>query len=118
LIASVLVSALVLNSWSGFASLKLGLQGMAMGLGLGLIPFALHMLGGGDVKFLAAIGSLSGPALAWSSFFLAAAAEGAVAALLLLAPRFHLAAERRVTLPFTSFLAASLMVNTLLRIPL
>jgi prepilin peptidase CpaA len=44
----------------GWAGLVGGLLGMAAGFGLMMIPFSFGQMGGGDVKLMAALGSLLG----------------------------------------------------------
>lgn len=44
-----------------------------------VIPFLLRMAGGGDVKFLAAAGAITGWRLAWPGFLAGAAAGGVIA---------------------------------------
>lgn len=46
----------------GPTGLVIGAEGWLLGLGVLLIPFALGVMGGGDVKLLAAFGALGGPA--------------------------------------------------------
>jgi prepilin peptidase CpaA len=46
---------------SGMTALLNGAEGWLVGIGLLLIPFALGVMGGGDVKLLAAFGALGGP---------------------------------------------------------
>lgn len=45
---------------SGWSGLSFGLLGLAAGFGLMIIPFAFGQMGGGDVKLMAALGSLLG----------------------------------------------------------
>lgn len=60
--ASLAIAGLALffyvDSWSGMLT---GLAGMALGLGLLLIPWLMGGMGAGDVKALAALGALLGP---------------------------------------------------------
>ena len=67
----------------GAGGVAAGLLGSLMGLSILLIPFLLHMVGGGDVKFLAAAGAIVGWQAVWWSFVLGALLGGllAVAAL-------------------------------------
>ncbi|HEY3062395.1 MAG TPA: prepilin peptidase [Chloroflexota bacterium] len=62
LTGSVCAAGLVLNAWyAGPNGLLLALAGGALGLAI-LLPFhALHAIGAGDVKLLAALGMLIGP---------------------------------------------------------
>jgi prepilin peptidase CpaA len=65
-----------------------GAREAALGTGLALliyIPlFALHAVGAGDVKLMAAVGSIAGPK-AWIAIFLVTAIAGGVIALVLIA---------------------------------
>lgn len=60
--ASLAIAGLALSfyvdSWSGMLT---SLSGMALGLGLLLIPWLMGGMGAGDVKALAALGALLGP---------------------------------------------------------
>jgi prepilin peptidase CpaA len=83
---------------SGVSGLVSGVGGAAFGLAILLVPFLLKMVGGGDVKFLAASGAFVGWRLLWPSF-VAGAAIGGVAALAVMAlrrrslePAWHVAA--------------------------
>jgi prepilin peptidase CpaA len=70
----------------GAAGLVSSLAGSALGLAILLVPFLLRMVGGGDVKFLAASGAFIGWRLLWPSF-VAGAALGGLLALALFALR-------------------------------
>ncbi len=65
-----------------------GLREALMGAGLALliyVPlFALHAVGGGDVKLMAAVGAIAGPA-AWLGIFLVTAIVGGAMALVVIA---------------------------------
>lgn len=81
------LAALTLHTLSqGPAGLWLGVQGLGLGLGLMLAPFLFGVMGGGDVKLMAALGALFGPALAFEAF-LAASLAGGLYALIVLAAR-------------------------------
>jgi len=70
----------VLRGWLGVSALVEGVEGAGVGLALALVPFALGMLGGGDVKLLAAVGGFMGPER-FVGAFLAIALVGGVLAL-------------------------------------
>lgn len=85
------------------------LLGSLLGIGILLIPFLLHMVGAGDVKFLGAAGAIVGWRLLGTSF-LAGAAIGALFGTVLIISRFKSRAD------FTSWLAPLLapgMLDTL-----
>ncbi len=65
------------NGWSG---LTFGLWGLAVGFGLMMIPFVFGQMGGGDVKLMAALGSLLG-AYAIMNVFLYTTLAGGILAL-------------------------------------
>lgn len=73
------LSGLAVNSLRGIEYLRSSLMGIALGLLLLFPFFALRMVGGGDVKALAAIGAITGPRVLWISFLVGAAAGGLVA---------------------------------------
>lgn len=64
---------------AGPAGLWFCCKGLVLGLLLLFIPFALGGVGGGDVKFLAAVGALGGPAFVWRAFLYGALIGGALA---------------------------------------
>jgi len=69
---------------SGFAFAGLGLLA---GFALLLIPYLLGGMGAGDVKLLAAIGALQGPAFVFYAFLYTAVAGGVIAAAIVTARR-------------------------------
>lgn len=89
------------QGWSG---LLFSLQGIGVGIALLLLPYLLRVLGGGDVKLLAAMGSFFGPGDTFRIMVFGAIAGGVLAFFLLLKRRqlmstlVNLAASPRVTL--------------------
>jgi prepilin peptidase CpaA len=72
---------IALFQWSGARDAALG-AGLAL---LIYVPlFALHAVGGGDVKLMAAVGSIAGPK-SWIAIFLITAIAGGAVALVLVA---------------------------------
>lgn len=69
------------NGWTGF--LYSG-EGLVLGLGFLIIPYLLGGMGAGDVKLLAAIGSLMGPSFMFSSFLYICLVGGSIALFILL----------------------------------
>lgn len=61
---------------SGARGLRCSIAGAALGLGMLLVPFFLKMVGGGDVKFMAAAGSMIGWPLIWPAFVAGACLGG------------------------------------------
>ena len=66
---------------SGWPGLAFALLGLAVGFGLMMIPFVFGQMGGGDVKLMAAIGSLLG-AYATMNVFLYTTLAGGLLAIL------------------------------------
>ncbi|MCG2795002.1 MAG: prepilin peptidase [Actinomycetia bacterium] len=80
--AGVLLACLT----GGTKGLAGSLSGSLLGLSILLLPFLLHMVGGGDVKFLAAAGAIVGGHVLWVSF-LAGATLGGLTGIILLVAR-------------------------------
>ena len=76
-----LVVALLLRGSLGVSALVEGVAGAGVGLALALLPFALGMLGGGDVKLLAAVGGFMGPEHLIGAFLVIAVVGGVLALL-------------------------------------
>jgi prepilin peptidase CpaA len=69
------------NRWAGLTA---GFEGLALGLGLLIIPWAMHMMGAGDVKLLAGMGAWLGPVwVLWT--FVLGALIGGIASLIMIA---------------------------------
>jgi prepilin peptidase CpaA len=68
----------------GLPGLKSSLIGFLLGLAVLIIPFALGGMGGGDVKFLAAIGAIKGTPFILNAAICSAFAGGVMAICLLL----------------------------------
>ncbi len=80
----------------------LSLAGMGLGVAVLIVPFALGWIGGGDLKSLAALGSIGGPRFALVAFLLGSVAAGLwAAALLLAALRYRRPAP---TIPYAAFM--------------
>ena len=72
---------------AGPRGLLFGVEGLAVGFGLMLLPYLISLVGGGDVKLLAAVGAFLGPTNAlWVAAF-GCIAGGVVAVGLLLKRR-------------------------------
>ncbi len=120
LIVYTVAAGLILAACGGWVTLWGGLIGLVLGFTLLLPAFILRMVGGGDVKSLAAIGLFTGPHILWVSFLLGTAAGG-LAALALLCARFlqsrgpgpHQGATAW-TLPYAAILAVSAALTALL----
>ena len=90
------VVALALRAGMGQAELTSGLVGAVLGLGVGLLLFALRLFGGGDGKLLMAVGAFLGPR-PFLSALLVIALVGGVLGLFEAARRGVLAAVLRRT---------------------
>lgn len=62
----------------GWTGLGLSVLGMLIGGGVSYIPFAFRLLGGGDVKLLAALGAITGPIFIGETLFVSVLAGGAI----------------------------------------
>lgn len=67
----------------GLDGLLFSLGGFALGLGVLLIPYLLGIMGGGDVKLMAAVGACLGVDLAFASFLYTCLAGGVYALLVM-----------------------------------
>jgi prepilin peptidase CpaA len=79
------VGILISCALLGLRGLYGSLCGAALGLVIMLPPFLLHMIGGGDLKFLSAAGSIVGFRVLWPSFLTGAALGAAIGLILLVA---------------------------------
>lgn len=85
LVVAATIAGVSLNLWlHGWHGLGQSALGLLVGFGLLLLPFLLRGTGGGDVKLLAAIGSLAGPMNTLVIFILMAVSGGVMAVALLL----------------------------------
>jgi prepilin peptidase CpaA len=67
------------------------LEGLALGFSLYFVLYVLHAMGAGDVKLMAAVGALTGPAN-WFGIFIVSAIVGGIMALLMVVIRGRLKA--------------------------
>jgi prepilin peptidase CpaA len=68
------------GGWAGVGNAAVG---AAAGLGLLIVPFLVGGMGAGDVKLMAALGALVGPAAVLSTFVFSAFLGGAIAVFVL-----------------------------------
>jgi prepilin peptidase CpaA len=74
----VLPTPQVQGSWSG---LLFALKGLGVGFGVYLLLYVVHAIGAGDVKLMAAVGSLAG-ASNWFGIFMVTAVVGGILAII------------------------------------
>jgi prepilin peptidase CpaA len=97
LIAAAFVCGVLLQLWLyGFPGIKAAALGFAVGFTVFFPLFLLHGKGGGDVKLMAAIGTITGPANCFVIFLLTAIFGGVMAIVLLLVRGGLLRALRNV----------------------
>jgi len=66
--------------WSGLAT---ALAGMVVGIGLLIVPWAMHGMGAGDVKLMGAIGAWFGPLMCLWAFAIGAVVGGLIAVVMI-----------------------------------
>ncbi len=71
----------------GAAGIGDGFLGLCVGLGVLIIPWAMHGMGAGDVKLMAAIGVWFGPWMTFVSFMIGAVIGGVIAAIMIVSAR-------------------------------
>src|ERR1043166_3370769 len=73
----------------GFAGLFFALKGLALAFGVYVVLYALHAMGAGDVKLMAAVGAIVGWE-DWFGIFMVTAVIGGIVSLILVAARGRL----------------------------
>jgi prepilin peptidase CpaA len=100
----VLAGLAVNGIMSGWPGLKTSAMGLGLAFGLYFVLYALRAMGAGDVKLMAAVGSIVGP-WPWMQIFVASAIAGGVSAIILMAVK----GKMRETLGNTGFIIQELM---------
>jgi len=78
--AAIALAGLIMQyAFFGWTGVGIGLLGLLVGFGVLIIPWAMHGMGAGDVKLMAAIGAWLGPWLTLVSFAVGAVIGGAAA---------------------------------------
>ena len=107
---------IALSGWSGAQQATLG---WLVGFAILAIPCLLGWMGGGDVKLLAAVGALQGPALALSAGLYGTMFGGLLSLAVLLRQRATRATAsgpiRRTTLPYGPALAIGTLVAIIVK---
>jgi prepilin peptidase CpaA len=91
LTVSGVLAGVALNTAIGLpeAGTAFALEGLALGFGVYFLLYLLHAMGAGDVKLMAAVGALTGPAN-WLGIFIVSAIVGGVMGLLMVIVRGRL----------------------------
>lgn len=79
-----LAGLIVQGSFFGWSGVGNGALGLLVGFGVLILPWAVHGMGAGDVKLMAAIGAWLGPWLTLLSFAVGAVIGGIVAVIMIL----------------------------------
>ncbi|HUU82194.1 MAG TPA: A24 family peptidase [Phycisphaerae bacterium] len=83
--AALALAGIVAGTWYfGWVGLGASLAGLAVGFGVLIVPWAMHGMGAGDVKLMAAIGAWFGPWLTLVSFAVGALIGGVIAVIMIL----------------------------------
>lgn len=91
------LAALVISFLHGGpAQLVESLQGMLLGLGLLLLPFAWGGIGAGDVKLLSVVGAFKGPEFVLATFVAGAVAGGVYSVFLLIKQKKFLLTLKKI----------------------
>jgi len=80
IVVGLLLGLAVQTQLGGLAGLGLGLSGAAIAFAVGIVPFALRAVGGGDVKLTMVVGAFLGWKQLLAVLLLALVAHGIVAA--------------------------------------
>ncbi len=112
-IPAALAGLIIHSVLSGLNGMLFSLKGLAAGLGLLFIPYALGGFGAGDVKLLGAIGALKGAFFAFKVFLATGITGGILAVLVLVKQKRLLSTLKRIGLSFYIFVGSVFKVNTL-----
>lgn len=82
-VLGLILNAFLNPTWPG---LLFSLKGLGLGFGIYVVLYALHAMGAGDVKMMAAVGAVVGPQN-WFGIFVITAIVGGIMALILITVR-------------------------------
>ena len=82
--ALIVLGFIVQGYYHGLGGLASGALGLLVGLGVLIIPWAMHGMGAGDVKLMAAIGVWFGPLMTLVSFAVGGVLGGVIAVVMIL----------------------------------
>lgn len=112
-IPAALTGIIVHLLFSGLEGCLFSLKGLAAGMGLLFIPFAMGGFGAGDVKLMGAIGALKGPVFVVKAFLATGLIGGILAVLVLIKRKKLLSTLKRIGQSFYIFVGSVFKVNTL-----
>lgn len=102
---SLMATALLTHSLiSGWGGVIFSLKGLGLGLALLLLPYLLGGMGAADVKLMAGVGAVVGPAHTLNTFLIVALLGGMVAIIMLLARKDFLPAMKRIGYALTALI--------------
>lgn len=78
-----LAGLLAQAAFFGWSGLGAGAAGLAVGFGCLIVPWAMHGMGAGDVKLMAAIGAWFGPWMCLAGFVVGALVGGVIALIMI-----------------------------------
>lgn len=82
--AALALAGLAAQAWYfGASGLMTGLCGIAVGIAVLIIPWAMHGMGAGDVKLMGAIGAWFGPWMCLAAFMVGAVVGGVIAVVMI-----------------------------------
>lgn len=82
--AALALTGMAVQTWYfGLSGLGSAMAGLAVGFACLIIPWAMHGMGAGDVKLMAAIGAWFGPALCLAGFVVGVLVGGVIAAVMI-----------------------------------
>lgn len=96
------------GGWSGLGR---SLVGGVLGFGIFLVFYLAGGLGGGDIKLMAAFGTMLGPARLWTAAWWVAVCGALLAMVVLLTIRLQGRPARRVSIPYAPAICAGVWIT-------